>query len=155
MNTTSTNCTPTNTASTNITHASFVTLPVADQDRALRFYTDVLGFEVTADLDMPPGRWLQVAPEGAQTVFTLSGPDMGGFTPGETRGIMLVTTDVDADCARLAAAGVAVEGPDELPWGRMASFRDPDGNGLMLLTEKAMGKAAGNATEKATEKEGF
>ncbi|MGW1537042.1 VOC family protein [Streptomyces aureus] len=126
----------------NITHASFVTLPVVDQDRALRFYRDVLGFEVTADLDLPPGRWLQVAPAGAQTVFTLSGPGMGGFTPGEARGIMLVTTDVDADCARLTAAGVVVEGPDDLPWGRMASFRDPDGNGLMLVTEKALGAAA-------------
>jgi predicted enzyme related to lactoylglutathione lyase len=126
----------------NITHASFVTLPVADQDLALRFYVEVLGFEVTADLDMPPGRWLQVAPEGAQTVFTLSGPGMGSFTPGETRGIMLVTTDVDADCARLTAAGVAVEGPDDLPWGRMASFRDPDGNGLMLITEKALDTAS-------------
>ncbi|MGV4985360.1 VOC family protein [Streptomyces sp. NPDC001709] len=129
-----------------ITHASFVTLPVADQDRALRFYRDVLGFVVTVDRDMPQGRWLQVAPEGAQTVFTLSGPGMGrgsegvprksGAEPGSARGIMLVTTDVDADCARLAAAGAPVQGPDELPWGRMASFTDPDGNGLMLLTEK-------------------
>ncbi|GHE07145.1 VOC family protein [Streptomyces alanosinicus] len=119
-----------------ITHASFVTLPVSDQDRALRFYTDVLGLEVTADRDMPQGRWLQVAPEGAQTVFTLSGPGMGDFGPGSARGIMLVTTDVDADCARLAAAGIALQGPDDLPWGRMASFADPDGNGLMLLTEK-------------------
>ncbi|MFI8243860.1 VOC family protein [Streptomyces sp. NPDC085866] len=118
-----------------ITHASFVTLPVADQDRALRFYRDVLGLEVTADLQMPPGRWLQVAPEGAQTVLTLSGPGMGDFEPGSARGIMLVTTDVDADCARLAEAGAEVQGPDEYPWGRMASFRDPDGNGLMLLTE--------------------
>ncbi|MBC7272432.1 MAG: VOC family protein [Streptomyces sp.] len=124
------------TDTTHITHASFVTLPVSDQDRALRFYTEVLGFEVTADRDMPPGRWLQVAPRGAQTVLTLSGPGMGGFAPGSTQGIMLLTTDVDADCARLAEAGVAVQGPDELPWGRMASFRDPDGNGLMLLTEK-------------------
>jgi predicted enzyme related to lactoylglutathione lyase len=119
----------------NITHASFVTLPVSDQDRALRFYTDVLGFDVTSDLDTPQGRWLQVAPKGAQTVFTLSGPGMGDFRPGESRGIMLVTTDVDADCARLAEAGVRVQGPDDLPWGRMASFADPDGNGLMLLTE--------------------
>ncbi|SNX62998.1 predicted enzyme related to lactoylglutathione lyase [Streptomyces sp. TLI_55] len=118
-----------------ITHASFVTLPVSDQDRALRFYTDVLGMTVTADRDLPQGRWLQVAPEGAQTVFTLSGPGMGGFEPGSARGIMLVTTDVDADCARLAEAGVSVQGPDELPWGRMAAFTDPDGNGLMLLTE--------------------
>ncbi|WP_225097236.1 VOC family protein [Streptomyces sp. CoH27] len=120
----------------NIRHASFVTLPVADLDRALRFYRDALGFEVTADLQMPPGRWLQVAPEGAQTVFTLAGPGMGDFEPGSARGIMLVTTDVDADCARLTAAGIPVQGPDELPWGRMASFTDPDGNGLMLLTEK-------------------
>ncbi|MET9786998.1 VOC family protein [Streptomyces canus] len=118
-----------------ITHASFVTLPVSDQDRALRFYTDVLGLTVTADRDLPQGRWLQVAPEGAQTVFTLSGPGMGGFEPGSARGIMLVTTDVDADCARLMEAGTPVQGPDELPWGRMASFTDPDGNGLMLLTE--------------------
>ncbi|MFD7230688.1 VOC family protein [Streptomyces sp. NPDC059881] len=118
-----------------ITHASFVTLPVSDQDRALAFYTDVLGFEVTADRRMPPGRWLQVAPKGAQTVFTLSGPGMGGFEPGSARGIMLVTTDVDADCAKLAAAGVTVDGPSDVPWGRMAGFTDPDGNGLMLLTE--------------------
>jgi predicted enzyme related to lactoylglutathione lyase len=121
--------------STHITHASFVTLPVTDQDRALRFYRDVLGFEVTVDRELPPGRWLQVAPRGAQTVFTLSGPGMGDFEPGSARGIMLLTTDVDADCARLAEAGTDVRGPDELPWGRMASFRDPDGNGLMLLTE--------------------
>ncbi|MEW2493046.1 VOC family protein [Streptomyces nodosus] len=118
-----------------ITHASFVTLPVADQDRALRFYTELLGFQVAADLDLPQGRWLQVAPEGAQTVFTLSGPGTGDFEPGSTRGIMLLTTDVDADCARLAGAGVSVQGPDDLPWGRMTSFRDPDGNGLLLLTE--------------------
>ncbi|MFG2982114.1 VOC family protein [Streptomyces sp. NPDC048258] len=120
----------------NITHASFVTLPVADQDRALAFYTDVLGFEVRADRQVGPMRWLQVAPRGAQTVFTLSGPGMGDFTPGSARGIMLVTADVDADCARLAAAGVEVNGPDEAPWGRTAGFRDLDGNALMLLTEK-------------------
>ena len=120
----------------NITHASVVTLPVADQDRALRFYTDGLGVRVVADGQMPPGRGVQVAPAGAQTVFTLAGPGMGGFEAGSARGIMLVTTDVDADCARLAEAGVAVQGPEDQPWGRMASFTDPDGNGLMLLTEK-------------------
>ncbi|MFD9366647.1 glyoxalase superfamily protein [Streptomyces sp. NPDC060020] len=119
-----------------ISHISFVTLPVTDQDRALAFYTDVLGFEVRADRQVGPMRWLQVAPAGARTVFTLSGPGMGDFTPGSTRGIMLVTADVDADCAKLAAAGAEVTGPDDAAWGRMAGFRDPDGNSLMLLTEK-------------------
>ncbi|MFF3002132.1 VOC family protein [Kitasatospora sp. NPDC057940] len=120
----------------NITHASFITLPVADQDRALAFYTDVLGFEVRVDRQVGPARWLQVAPVGAQTVFTLSGPGTGDFVPGSARGIMLVTADVDADCAKLAAVGVEVSGPDDAPWGRMAGFRDLDGNALMLLTEK-------------------
>ncbi|MFF3559355.1 VOC family protein [Streptomyces sp. NPDC002574] len=119
-----------------ITHASFVTVPVTDQDAALRFWTGTLGFEVTADFPMPPARWLQVAPKGAQTVLTLSGPGMGGFTPGSARGIMFVTGDVDADCVRLRSAGVEVEGPEEQPWGRMAQFADPDGNRFMLLTEK-------------------
>ncbi|MGW8779360.1 glyoxalase superfamily protein [Streptomyces sp. NPDC055796] len=120
----------------NIKHASFITLPVADQEKALAFYAEVLGFEVRADRRIGPVRWLQVAPEGAETVFTLSGPGMGDFTPGSTRGIMLVTADVDADCAKLAAAGVEVTGPEDAPWGRMAGFRDPDGNSLMLVTEK-------------------
>ncbi|WP_328633099.1 VOC family protein [Streptomyces sp. NBC_00356] len=123
----------------NITHASFLTLPVTDQDRALRFYVDVLGFEVVVDREMPPGRWLQVAPAGAQTVFTLAGPGMGDFTPGSARGIMFVTTDVDADCDRLRAAGVEVGGPERMPWGRMAGFTDPDGNSLMLITENETG----------------
>ncbi|SDK43405.1 VOC family protein [Streptomyces indicus] len=118
-----------------ITHASFITVPVTDQDAALRFWTETLGFQVTADRQMPPGRWLQVAPEGAQTVLTLSGPGMGGFTPGQTQGIMFVTSDVDADVERLKSAGVDVTGPDPMPWGRMAGFRDPDGNGFMLLAE--------------------
>ncbi|WP_199549669.1 VOC family protein [Streptomyces sp. N35] len=125
-----------------ITHASFITVPVSDQDAALRFYTETLGFRVTEDRQMPPGRWLQVAPEGAQTVLTLSGPDMGGFTPGQTQGIMFLTTDVDADAERLRAAGVEVAGPDPMPWGRMAGFKDPDGNGFMLLTEQAYGTDA-------------
>lgn len=130
----------------NITHASFVTLPVADQDRALRFYTEVLGFEVTADLDMPQGRWLQVAPKGAQTVFTLSGPGMGrgsGVSPGRRCRARHDPGDhVGHDRRRRGlrearAGGVSVQGPDDLPWGRMAGFQDPDGNGLMLLTEAA------------------
>ncbi|MFD7295661.1 VOC family protein [Streptomyces sp. NPDC059897] len=52
---------------------------------------------------------------------------------------MFVTTDVDADCERLKAAGVEVDGPEQLPWGRMAGLTDPDGNGLMLITESETG----------------
>ncbi|PZG27469.1 glyoxalase [Spongiactinospora gelatinilytica] len=120
----------------NITHAQFVTLPVADQDRAKDFYVGTLGFDVVADQRMGPVRWLQVAPKGAQTAFTLAAAEQG-FTPGSSRGIMLQTTDLDADCARLAEAGAAVEGPADQPWGRQATVTDPDGNAFILTAAGA------------------
>jgi catechol 2,3-dioxygenase-like lactoylglutathione lyase family enzyme len=115
----------------NLTHARLVTLPVADQDKARAFYVDTLGFEVIVDQRMGPVRWLQVAPSGAQTSFTLATAEQG-FTPGSAQGIMLESTDLDADCDELKQAGVAVDGPNDLPWGRQATLADPDGNGFVL-----------------------
>ncbi|MFD8530797.1 VOC family protein [Streptosporangium canum] len=115
----------------NITHARLVTLPVADQDLAKDFYVGALGFDVLVDRQMGPVRWLQVAPKGAQTSFALSTADQG-LTPGSARGIILETADLDADCAQLAKAGAAIEGPTDLPWGRQATFTDPDGNSFVL-----------------------
>lgn len=114
-----------------ITHARLVTLPVADQERAKDFYVGTLGFEVLADREMGPVRWLQVAPAGAQTSFTLAAAEQG-FTPGTVKGLMLETSDLDGDCARLTEAGAPVEGPVALPWGRQATVTDPDGNSLVL-----------------------
>lgn len=114
-----------------ITHTRLVTVPVADQDRAKDLYTTAFGFEVLADGQAGPVRWLQVGPKGAQTSFTLASAEQG-FVPGSAKGIMLETTDIDADCARLAAAGLAVEGPDDQPWGRQATVTDPDGNRFIL-----------------------
>lgn len=119
-----------------ITHAKVVTLPVADQDRAKDFYVGVLGFEVVLDQDMGPMRWLQVTPKGAQTTFTLATAEMG-FTPGHTQGLVLETSDVDADCATLTQQGVIVEGPVDYPWARQATLTDPDGNGLVLSTSRS------------------
>ncbi|WP_326797779.1 VOC family protein [Streptomyces sp. NBC_01808] len=118
----------------NITHAQFVTLPVADQDRAKTFYTDALGFDVVADRQMGPVRWLAVAPRDAQTHFVLAAAEQG-FTPGSVHGTALVSADLDGDCAALRAAGAKVEGPDDQPWGRQATLEDPDGNRFMLSAE--------------------
>ncbi|MFB9966769.1 VOC family protein [Sinosporangium siamense] len=115
----------------NITHAKIVTLPVSDQDRAKDFYVAALGFDVIVDRQMGPVRWLQVAPKGAQTGFTLATAEQG-FTPGSATGIVLETSDLDADCAALLEAGAAVQGPTDLPWGRQATLTDPDGNSFVL-----------------------
>ncbi|WP_343950967.1 VOC family protein [Nonomuraea longicatena] len=115
----------------NITHATTVTVPVTDQDRAKDFYVTALGFEVVVDRQMGPVRWLQVAPKGAQTAFTLATAEQG-FAPGSATGIILETADLDADCAELVKSGAAVQGPTDLPWGRQATLTDPDGNGFVL-----------------------
>ncbi|WP_067136297.1 VOC family protein [Microtetraspora malaysiensis] len=115
----------------NITHASVVTIPVSDQDRAKDFYVSQLGFDVVVDQQMGPVRWLQVAPKGAQTSFTLATAEQG-FTPGSSTGTILETADLDADCAALLAAGAAVHGPTDQPWGRQATVTDPDGNSFVL-----------------------
>jgi predicted enzyme related to lactoylglutathione lyase len=114
-----------------ITHAKIVTIPVSNQDRAKDFYVSTLGFEIVADQQMGPTRWLQVAPKGAETSFMLGTAEQG-FTPGSSTGIILQTSDLDADCAALKAAGSAVEGPTDQPWGRQAVLTDPDGNRFVL-----------------------
>ncbi|MEU9843649.1 VOC family protein [Actinomadura sp. NPDC048032] len=115
----------------NITHVRLLTVPVSDQDAARDFYATKLGFEVVVDRSTGPMRWLQMAPKGAETNVVLAN-HVPGAAPGGVHGLMLETTDLDADCEHLRDAGVRVEGPQDLPWGRQATLTDPDGNGIVL-----------------------
>ena len=106
-----------------------VTVPVADQDSALAFYADVLGFEVRTDNPFFQGRWLTVAPKGAETALLLASwfPDMSPIG-----GLVVYTSDIDALAARLKEQGVAFEGPTDEAWGRQLQFHDPFGNGFAV-----------------------
>ncbi|MFY1702694.1 MULTISPECIES: VOC family protein [Micromonospora] len=108
-------------------------MPVTDQDKAKAFYTEALGFRTLLEMPVPMGensRWIEVAPEGADTTLILA--NWLEMTPGSVVGLMLESTDIDTDVEALRAAGVAVEGPVDLPFGRQATFSDPDGNGFVL-----------------------
>ncbi|GAA4455464.1 glyoxalase superfamily protein [Phytohabitans houttuyneae] len=107
-----------------------MTVFVSDQEKARDFYVDVLGFGVKADQTFHDNRWLEVGPD-AGTSLVLHKP-FPGATAGLAQGTVLGSSDVDADVARLRAAGIAVEGPTDTPWGRQATFADPDGNGFVL-----------------------
>jgi catechol 2,3-dioxygenase-like lactoylglutathione lyase family enzyme len=107
-----------------------MTVFVSDPDKARDFYVDVLGFQVKADRTFGANRWLEVGP-AAGTSLVLYKP-FRDATAGAARGTVLASSDVDADVARLRAAGVAVEGPNDMPWGRQATFADPDGNEYVL-----------------------
>src|SRR6187399_2643620 len=96
---------PTPTTVSNIGVAMFA---VADQDAALAFYTEKLGFEVRADTrfgEQEEMRWLEVAPPGSQARLALN-PPMGGAPGGSTIGVE--TADVMGEHARLSA----IEGVD-------------------------------------------
>jgi catechol 2,3-dioxygenase-like lactoylglutathione lyase family enzyme len=120
-----------------ITHVQVVSIPVSDQSRALAFYRDVLGFSVLADRRFAPDmRWVMVAPRGGQTSFTLVDwfPSMPA---GSLQGTVLETDDLEGDAAALAAAGVEISPLQDAPWGRFATFADPDGNGIVLQASVA------------------
>jgi predicted enzyme related to lactoylglutathione lyase len=114
-----------------------VAIPASDQDRALEFYVGTLGFEVRADMSFADGkmRWIEVAPAGASTSIALAPPMEGGPTSVDT-GIILSTSDIDADHAALKAAGVDVD-PEIARWGDpvppMFRLRDPSGNSLSIV----------------------
>ncbi|MFF1635248.1 VOC family protein [Leifsonia sp. NPDC058248] len=112
-----------------------VTIPVADQDRALAFYRDVLGFEVRADNTFGDQRWLSVAPVGSSVDFTLHPPFPGRAGPGWQQGLVLHTDDIEAVIAALRKGGVDVADAERQGWGIQTQFADPDGNGFVLLQQ--------------------
>ena len=120
-----------------ITEVGRVAIPASDQDEALAFYTGTLGFELLSDVKFGDGkmRWIEVVPTGSTTSIALAPPMEGGPTAVDT-GIILSSTDLDADHAALKAAGVDVD-PEIARWGApvppMFRLRDPAGNTLTIV----------------------
>lgn len=123
------------------TRITSTTVEVADQDRALAFYRDVLGCEVRVDVELwPGGRWLEVAPPGSGVGVALL-TRASGFPLGVRYG----TADADAAHAALRAAGVEPhEGVLRLDFAPpMFTLDDPDGNTVVLIQDEDEAPAAG------------
>jgi predicted enzyme related to lactoylglutathione lyase len=114
-----------------------VIVPVADQDRALQFYTEALGLEKRADVPFGDGnRWIEVAPPGADTPIAICPPGPNVTAGGKDTGISLQTDDIEAYHAQLKDRGVDVDAEvsrfgDAVP--PLFWFRDPEGNRLMVV----------------------
>ena len=114
----------------------FVTIPVANQDRALDFYTKQLGFRVITDSPFDgTQRWIELGIPRADTkivLFTARGQEktIGGFM-----NVTFVADDVEATAKELKRRGVEfVQEPKQSDWGTSAIFKDPDGNVFVLST---------------------
>jgi catechol 2,3-dioxygenase-like lactoylglutathione lyase family enzyme len=122
---------------TPITDIRTVGVPVTDQDRALAFYVDKLGFETRLDMPVEQfgGRWIEVAPPGAPPTLALV-PTRDGVPTGVETGVRLTTRDAAAVHADLQTRGVAVG--ELLRWPgvpAMFAVRDQDGNGLEIVEQ--------------------
>jgi lactoylglutathione lyase len=111
-----------------------VGIAVRDQDRALAFYTEILGLQKQLDIPLPNfGRWVTVAPADCPTSIALV--PAGDENPaGVETGVRLATPDAATMRAHLRARHVEVG--ELLNWEGvppMFAFRDPDGNGLEMV----------------------
>jgi predicted enzyme related to lactoylglutathione lyase len=132
-----------------ITRLAIVTILVRDQDEALRYYTDLLGFEKRADETFGPGvRWVTVAPAGQQEVeIALQKPEPALHGEELARKLMervgqgttwsFTTDDCRATYEELEARGVQfVSPPTDQYYGVEAIFVDPYGNTFSMVERK-------------------
>ena len=121
----------------NVTQVGRVVVPVSNTDRALDFYVGTLGLEKVVDLPMGrDARWVEVAVPGSVTTIALAPPPPGKPAGNAETGIILDTTDLEADHAALKTAGADVD--DEIsrygdPVPPMFWIRDPDENSLIIV----------------------
>ncbi|HET7417327.1 MAG TPA: VOC family protein [Solirubrobacterales bacterium] len=127
---------------------------VHDQEEALAFYTEKLGFEVRSDVTLPEMgdfRWLTVSPPGQEemaiVLMAIPGPPMMDETTttqveelmakGFAGTVFLTTDDCRSEFERLKARGIEfTEEPEERPYGIDCGFRDPSGNSFRLTEVK-------------------
>ncbi|WP_202862517.1 VOC family protein [Antricoccus suffuscus] len=111
-----------------------VSVPVADQDLALKFYTEVLGCELRTDVEVWPGaRMIEVVPPGSNVSLVLLPPD----SPIPVA-IRLGTPDAQQAHNKIREAGVTLHNEELVRMEgipAMFSFTDPDGNGLVYLED--------------------
>ena len=122
--------------STTISNIGVAMFTIADQDEAIAYYTQTLGWELRADIpfgDEGGNRWVEVAPPGSAARLALN-PAMGDWEPGGSA-IGVESPDVDAERSRLEAIGVSVGETmgGEGPVPRMFSIEDPDGNHIWVV----------------------
>jgi lactoylglutathione lyase len=125
-------------APTTISNIGVAMFTVADQDAALAFYTEKLGFEVRSDTRFGENnemRWLEVAPPGSSARLALN-PPMSGQPGGS--GIGVETPDVLGEHARLSAIGGIDLDPEpmRMPGAPLLfMLRDPDGNHVAVVEQ--------------------
>jgi len=120
-----------------IKNVDFVSIPCADQKRALAFYTDKLWFTVFTDQPFnDQQRWIELKIGGAQTRVVLFTPDGHDARVGGFMNLSFSCDDLDRTYEELRGRGVEFLGPPRKePWGSMAMMKDSEGNQFVLSSK--------------------
>ncbi len=119
-----------------------ITLYVNNQEEAKKFWTEKLNFVVKFEQAMGPNmKWIEVAPsEGEFTTFVLYDKNLmknqNPNTSVEHPSVLLSTTDIEDAYNQMKEKGVEVGELMNMPYGKMFSFKDQDGNQFMLREDK-------------------
>lgn len=120
-----------------INQVKFLGVCISDQNRALKFYTEKLGFLVKTDQPMGGQRWIELEIPGAETGVVLFTPKGQEDRVGTFVNTALYCDDLELTYQELKSRGVEFQTPPtEQPWGRYAIFKDPDGNSFVLSSTK-------------------
>jgi predicted enzyme related to lactoylglutathione lyase len=121
-----------------ITHVKFISVPTSDQQRALKFWTDQVGFAVLTDQPFNERqRWIELRIGSSETRLVPFMFDENGLQPGMAFNGTLACDNIDQTYKELVARGVEFPtGPQKEAWGTYAVFKDPDGNRFVLSTKR-------------------
>ena len=117
-----------------IKRIKFLGIPVRDQDRALRFYTEKLGFRILTDQEFSDKqRWIELSIPGAETGIVLFTPEGQEDRIGTFVNTSWEVDNIDKAHGELTARGVDfAEPPQKQPWGTFAILKDSEGNQIVL-----------------------
>jgi catechol 2,3-dioxygenase-like lactoylglutathione lyase family enzyme len=122
-----------------ISKVKIVSITVSDQQKAVEFYTEKLGFTLANDQPMGDDkgtRWIELTlPEGG-AVINLYPPKEPGAKVGGFSNVLFAAADVEKTYEELKARGVEFkEPPTRQHWGTYCIFADPDGNQFVLSSD--------------------
>ncbi|MXV49906.1 glyoxalase [Pedobacter sp. HMF7647] len=111
-----------------------ISIPVSDQQAAKEFYQKI-GFNLIVEAPIGDGNnWVQLGLPDQKTSITLVNW-FSQMPAGSMHGLVLKSDDIKKEVAELKAKGVNVKDIDPTPWGKFATFHDPDGNSMTLHQE--------------------
>jgi predicted enzyme related to lactoylglutathione lyase len=116
-----------------ITHLKFAGIPTKDQDAAVAFYSEKLGFKVVTDQPLGTQRWIEMRVGASDTRVVLFTPDGQQDRVGTPFNGAFACDNVERTYEELTRRGVEFTGPPQKqPWGTFATFKDADGNTFVL-----------------------